>query len=132
MRIVDLEAKKVLVRMRKTVDPKWLQTAPIDEVEAWLLRIYGVGDFASGFILFRGLGRARTLPWSPKFVIAARATYGAKATRISLEKTAVKYAQGRKNWLGHWSLYLWAATFVRREEKSVRGTRVDEDGPRLL
>ena len=82
---------------------RWLQTAPIAEVDAWLRKIWGVGDFASGFILYRGLGRARSLPWSDMFVRAAKATYPA-TTRKDLERRAEAYGP----WKGHWALYLWA------------------------
>jgi DNA-3-methyladenine glycosylase II len=89
------------------VDEKWLQTAPIAEVDAWLRRIWGVGDFASGFILYRGLGRARSLPWSDMFVRAARATYPG-ADRPTLERKGDAYGR----WKGHWALYLWAVTLT--------------------
>lgn len=89
------------------VDEKWLQTAPIGDVDAWLRRIWGVGDFASGFILYRGLGRARSLPWSDMFVRAARATYPG-ADRAALERKGEAYGR----WKGHWALYLWAVTLT--------------------
>ena len=112
------------------VDEKWLQTAPIDEVEAWLRRIWGVGDFTVAFVLYRGLGRslpptdppqagrrsrkrALGLPWSDKFVEAAKKTYGRAASRASLTKTAAAYGP----WVGYWSLYLWASTFVGSERR---------------
>lgn len=89
------------------VDEKWLHTAPIGEVDAWLRKIWGVGDFASGFILYRGLGRARSLPWSDMFVRAAKSTYPG-TTRKDLEKRAEVYGP----WKGHWALYLWAVTLT--------------------
>jgi DNA-3-methyladenine glycosylase II len=89
------------------VDEKWLQNAPIGEVDAWLRRIWGVGDFASGFILYRGLGRARSLPWSDMFVRAARNTYPG-TNRADLERRAEAYGP----WKGHWALYLWAVTLT--------------------
>ncbi len=89
------------------IDQKWLQTAPIEDVDAWLRKIWGVGDFASGFILYRGLGRARSLPWSDMFVRAAKATYPG-TTRKDLEKRAEAYGP----WKGHWALYLWAVTLT--------------------
>ncbi|HEY1955678.1 MAG TPA: hypothetical protein VGH28_08695 [Polyangiaceae bacterium] len=92
-------------------DEKWLQTAPIAEVESWLRSIWGVGDFSVAFILYRGLGRSLPpplgLPWSDKFVDAAKETYG-RATRADLEKKAAHYGP----WTGYWSLYLWGAGFV--------------------
>jgi DNA-3-methyladenine glycosylase II len=89
----------------RDVDETWLRTAPLVDVDAWLRRIWGVGDFASGFVLYRGLGRARSLPWSDGFVRAARETYPG-ADRASLERKAKHYGP----WIGHWALYLWAAT----------------------
>jgi 3-methyladenine DNA glycosylase/8-oxoguanine DNA glycosylase len=86
---------------------KWLYSAPIGEIDAWLRKIWGVGDFASGFILYRGLGRARSLPWSDMFVRAAKATYPG-TTRKDLEKRAEAYGP----WKGHWALYLLAVTLT--------------------
>jgi DNA-3-methyladenine glycosylase II len=88
--------------------PSWLHTAPLAEVERWLRAIWGIGEFAAAFVLFRGLGRAIALPWGPKFVAAAQATYGAQCDRAALERRAGAWGP----WLGHWSLYLYAATFV--------------------
>ncbi len=115
------ELTRVLVNDRKAkaiwsvsqafakIDEAFLQTAPITEVEAWLQAIHGVGDFTTAFVLYRGLGRALALPWGPKFVNAAKQTYGASCTRPTLEKRGKTYGP----WLGLWSLYLWAATFVQ-------------------
>jgi len=93
------------------VDERWLCTANIADVTAWLRRIYGVGEFATGFICFRGLGRAISLPHRQgardAFVEAARKTYPG-ATRATLERRAASYGA----FMGHWSLYLWGATFV--------------------
>ena len=93
------------------VDEKWLQTAPIGEAEAWLRSIWGFGDFSVAFVLYRGLGRSLPpplgLPWSDKFVEAAKKTYG-RATRADLEKKAAAYGP----WIGYWSLYLWGSSFV--------------------
>ncbi len=86
---------------------KRLQSAPIAEVDAWLRGIWGVGDFASGFILYRGLGRARSLPWSDMFVRAAQKTYPG-ADRAALERKGAAYGR----WKGHWALYLWAVTLA--------------------
>jgi DNA-3-methyladenine glycosylase II len=90
------------------IEPSWLRSAPLAEVERWLRAIWGIGDFAAAFVLFRGLGRAIALPWGPKFVTAAQATYGATCDRAALERRAGAWGA----WLGHWSLYLYAATFV--------------------
>jgi DNA-3-methyladenine glycosylase II len=87
------------------VEPSWLHAAPLGDVERWLRAIWGVGDFAAAFVLFRGLGRAIALPWGPKFVTAAQATYGARCDRAALERRAGAWGP----WLGHWSLYLYAA-----------------------
>ncbi len=91
-----------------STEPSWLHTAPLGDVERWLRAIWGVGDFAAAFVLFRGLGRAIALPWGPRFVTAAQATYGARCDRAALERRAGAWGP----WLGHWSLYLYAATFV--------------------
>jgi DNA-3-methyladenine glycosylase II len=96
------------------VSTSWLEEASLGDVEAWLRRIYGVGDFTTGFVLYRGLGRA-VLPShasftirSPKLLAAAKQTYGTTCTSTTLRKKALGYGP----WVGLWSLYLWAATFA--------------------
>jgi DNA-3-methyladenine glycosylase II len=120
------ELMKILQHDRKTkavwsvaqafakVDETWLETAPIDEVEAWLRRIYGVGDFTAGFVLYRGLGRPLTASHasftvrSPKLLEAAKKTYGPTCTATTLRNKGLTYGPH----FGLWSLYLWASTFV--------------------
>jgi DNA-3-methyladenine glycosylase II len=95
------------------VDEAWLRAAPLAAVEDWLRRIWGVGDFTAAFVLYRGLGRALPpplgLPWSDKFVDAARATYGRAVTRADLVHKGAPFGP----WVGYWSLYLYASSFVR-------------------
>jgi DNA-3-methyladenine glycosylase II len=125
-RVPETELAKVLGHDRKAravasvsrafakVDDEWLAKAPIEEVEAWLRTIYGVGDFTTGFVLYRGLGRPITASHasftlrSPKLVAAAQRTYGPKCNATTLRTKALSYGP----WLGLWSLYLWASTFI--------------------
>jgi DNA-3-methyladenine glycosylase II len=90
-----------------TVDEAWLRAGPLGEVEAWLRAIWGAGDFTVGLVLYRGLGRSLPpplgLPWSEKFVAAARTTYGPTTTRSFLVDKARHYGR----WVGYWSLYLY-------------------------
>jgi len=41
----------------QTVSETWLKTAPDAEIRAWLLGLYGIGEWSASFILLRGLGR---------------------------------------------------------------------------
>jgi DNA-3-methyladenine glycosylase II len=98
-----------IARAFAAVDESWLRAAPIAEVRAWLRSIYGVGEFTSGFVLYRALGRfdGATL-FSPHLVEAAGRVYGRAMTAADMRRACARYA----SWGGHWMLYLWASTFV--------------------
>jgi DNA-3-methyladenine glycosylase II len=88
-----------------TRDERWLRAAPYGEVEAWLRGIYGIGEWSSAFILFRGLGRGDRLPFTPQLEVAARRVYGPEVSPPELRRLAAPYGP----WQGYWALYLRAA-----------------------
>jgi DNA-3-methyladenine glycosylase II len=94
-----------VARAFASVDDAFLREAPLSEVEAWLLRIHGVGPFTSGFVCFRGLGRFLHHAVSPRLLAAAEAIYGAPFTMADLEKVSARYGA----WGGMWALYVYAS-----------------------
>jgi DNA-3-methyladenine glycosylase II len=106
----ELKAKRVaaIARAFARVDPTFLREAPLDEAEAWLRAIHGVGEFTSGFVLFRGLGRFVRSPMQPGLLRAASAAYGRSMDATEVTQLAASYGR----WGGHWVLYLRAASFV--------------------
>ncbi|HEY0797990.1 MAG TPA: hypothetical protein VGD50_02515 [Candidatus Baltobacteraceae bacterium] len=89
------------------VDEEWLRSAPVDEVEQWLLDIEGVGPWTAGFVLIRGLGRLeyRVTPDEP-LIEAYREIYAEpQATAAEVRRVADGYAPLS----GLWAVYLRAA-----------------------
>jgi len=80
-----------------------LRSAPLAEVEAWLRKINGIGEWSSQLILLRGLGRMETLGVGDSLLEAARAVYGpvSTATMNTLAELYGEYA-------GYWLFYLKA------------------------
>jgi DNA-3-methyladenine glycosylase II len=97
-----------LARAFCEVREDWLRAAPLDDVEAFLQGIKGVGEFTSGFVLFRGLGRFIRQPLSKRLTAAAARVYGREMT----ERDVLEKSQGYGPWAGYWSLYLWMSTLV--------------------
>lgn len=96
-----------LARAFTEVEPSFLAQAPVGRVAEWLGGIYGVGEFTTAFVLFRGLGRYHGLPIaSPKLIEAMSAVYGERCTLADLERRLARYGA----WGGHYALYLWAST----------------------
>lgn len=90
-----------------SVDDRFLRTAPMPELEAWLREIPGVGAFTTSFVAFRGLGRHLTSPLSPKLVAIAESIYQRKLGGEGLGEIARGYGP----WAGHWAVHVWASTF---------------------
>ena len=90
------------------VGPEFFRDTPQDELKGWLESIHGVGEFTTGFVLYRGLGRFERLPASPGFTRAAEKVYRRPLSTADLERMAAHYGP----WAGHWALYLWASGFV--------------------
>ena len=85
------------------VDEPWLYAAPVEDVQAWLRAIKGVGEWSTAFVLFRGLGRHAPMPMTPPALNAVRAAYG-DITPQQAESLADSYAP----WTGYWLMYLRA------------------------
>ena len=89
------------------VGDDFFRDATDPELIAWLEAIHGVGDFTTGFVMYRGLGRFRSVPMSPKFTLAAERVYGRRLSRADLEALFAQYGR----WGGHWAVYVWTSTF---------------------
>jgi DNA-3-methyladenine glycosylase II len=95
---------QAVVRAFCDVDDEFLRTAPVGEVERWLLDIDGIGAWSSAFVLFRGIGRMEHMPVTEPFLRAARPVYGPDATDDEIREIAARYGP----WGGYWGLYLRA------------------------
>ena len=51
------KALAAVVEGFQQVDETWLKTAPDADIRAWLLSLYGIGEWSVSFIMLRGLGR---------------------------------------------------------------------------
>ncbi len=87
-----------------TVDEAWLREAPSEEVEAWLLKINGIGAGSANFILLCGLGRMEKLPFDEKWLLdAARRVYAQNGLTIKqVAQIALTYGE----YQGYWAHYL--------------------------
>jgi 3-methyladenine DNA glycosylase/8-oxoguanine DNA glycosylase len=94
-----------VARAFASVDEAFLREAPLADVEAWLLRIRGVGPFTTGFVCFRGLGRFLHHAVSPRLLAAAETIYGAPFTAAELELVSARYGA----WGGMWAIYVYAS-----------------------
>jgi len=63
------------------VDEQWLRTGPYDEVNAWLRRIPGIGEWSATFVLIRALGRMERASTEEALLRAASRVYGPAAER---------------------------------------------------
>ena len=92
------------------VDEGWLRTAPYGELQRWLRKIKGIGEWSAAFVLLRGLGcMERAILEDPKnpYVIhllgAANKVYGPISIG-GLRGKAAHYG----NLQGYWAHYLRA------------------------
>lgn len=95
-----------------SVDRQWLETAPSEFVEKWLLGIKGLGEWSAMFIMVRGLGRTdkglisdREGRFTTEMLRAARKIYGPDTSLDDLYTLAEYYG----GWQGYWGYYLRAA-----------------------
>jgi DNA-3-methyladenine glycosylase II len=85
----------------------WLKTAPDEDVARWLRSIRGIGEWSASFILMRGLGRMRYIPFGDKWIMqAASMVYGQLVTPEDVVRLAQSYGDNA----GYWAHYLRAAT----------------------
>lgn len=88
------------------LDESWLREAPSDEVEAWLLRIKGIGAWSARFILIRGLGHMDRLSvGEDRMHEAVKKRYGA-LTEAQMAEIGARYGDYR----GYWAYYLRVAS----------------------
>lgn len=85
------------------MDENWLREAPYAEVEAWLLRIRGIGAWSASFVMIRGLGRMDFLKVpETRLVEAASRLYG----RSLNAQDVIALAQGYPGYQGYWAHYV--------------------------
>ncbi|MBZ0299494.1 MAG: DNA-3-methyladenine glycosylase 2 family protein [Anaerolineae bacterium] len=88
------------------VDEGWLRTGPIEDVEAWLLAVKGIGPWSASFVLVRGLGRMEAFKVPEQRLIdAASRLYG----HILSARDVLHLAQDYPGWQGYWAHYVRAA-----------------------
>jgi DNA-3-methyladenine glycosylase II len=85
------------------VDERWLRAVSIEEAEAWLRSIHGIGAWSAGFVLLRGLGKMERLPHGDTRLVAAAAqAYERTLTWPAVEQLAGRYHAHK----GYWAHYL--------------------------
>lgn len=90
-----------------TVDEEWLRTGDYNEVRRWLRSIKGIGEWASGFILIRALGRMERLTAPESNLIeAASRWYGRPMNADDVIQTAQHYGP----YQAYWAHYIRAAS----------------------
>jgi DNA-3-methyladenine glycosylase II len=92
------------------VDEQFLRSGPYQEVEEWLLKIKGIGDWSAHFILIRGLGRMEKISITPdsiheKILVEAVSRVYSPGKSVNDEKI-LQLADHYGNWQGYWSYYL--------------------------
>jgi DNA-3-methyladenine glycosylase II len=108
------------------VDETWLRTGPVDDVQAWLRSIKGVGKWSTAFVLFRGLGRHAPMPLTVPTLKAIRQTYGAHVSEPEAAALEDRYAP----WTGYWVMYQRAAVIPFLDDASVSRGTLGGSGPR--
>jgi DNA-3-methyladenine glycosylase II len=86
-------------------DESFLREGPIEQVEAWLRSIHGIGEWSAMFILVRGLGHVEFLPIEKRLLAAASERY----QQVVDERVLTQLAEPYGNWRGYWAHYLRAA-----------------------
>ncbi len=90
------------------IDERFLRTAKYDEVEKWLSKINGIGEWSSKLIMLRGLGRMEKLAVEKRLLKAASSVYGygQPLAQPRFDQIAEKYGP----WKGYWAYYLRASS----------------------
>jgi len=109
------QAVLAIARAFAAVDERFLNEAPLDEVERWLLAIHGVGPFTASFVLFRGLGRFRGQPLHPGLLAAAGRVYGRTLSADGFHQLSRAFGP----WGGYFALYLWASTYLLPQRQAA-------------
>jgi DNA-3-methyladenine glycosylase II len=98
-----------VARAFSEVDKEFLETAPDEEVEAWLRNIKGIGEWSATFIMVRGLGRMEYIPLTETRLLEAASKvygHGKELGRQELKRLAERYGP----WQGYWAHYLRVGT----------------------
>jgi DNA-3-methyladenine glycosylase II len=90
------------------IDERFLRTAKYDEVERWLSKINGIGEWSSALIMLRGLGRMEKLAVEKRLLKAASTIYGhgKPLAQPRFDQLAERYGA----WKGYWAYYLRASS----------------------
>ena len=90
------------------IDERFLRTAKYDEVERWLSKINGIGEWSSKLIMLRGLGRMEKLAVEKRLLKAASTIYGQGKPLVQgrFDQLAERYGP----WKGYWAYYLRASS----------------------
>ena len=90
------------------IDERFLRTAKYDEVENWLGKINGIGEWSSKLIMLRGLGRMEKLAVENRLLKAATDVYGhgKPLAQARFDQLAERYGP----WKGYWAYYLRASS----------------------
>jgi len=89
------------------VDEHWLRSAPSDQVEAWLLKIKGIGEWSARFIMIRGLGHMdRMSIGEGRLTERVRELYGRDLSEDQIRAIGARYGK----YQGYWAYYLRSAT----------------------
>jgi DNA-3-methyladenine glycosylase II len=107
-----VEYLMAVTRAFDRADEQFLRCGPYSEVEDWLLRIKGIGDWSAHFILIRGLGRTERLSLTPnsvheKALVEAVSRVYAPGQNLDGEEI-LRLAERYGDWQGYWAYYLRA------------------------
>ena len=91
------------------VDEEFLRTGNYDEVEAWLRKIKGFGEWSASFVLLRGLGRMEQAPLSEKVLLEAASRQYGRGRDLTRSEVA-KFAERYGPYKGYWAHYLRVAS----------------------
>jgi len=87
------EYLSAVARAFKEVDEEFLRVADYDEVEVWLRKIKGIGEWSAAFVLLRGLGRMERVPLTEKKLIEVVSQvygYGEAITHKTIQSIATE------------------------------------------
>jgi DNA-3-methyladenine glycosylase II len=90
------------------IDERFLRTAKYDEVERWLSKINGIGEWSSKLIMLRGLGRMEKLAVEKRLLKAASTIYG--HGKLLAQPRFDQLAERYGPWRGYWAYYLRASS----------------------
>ena len=88
------------------VDENWLRHGPLDDVEAWLLKIKGIGAWSARFVMVRGLGRMdQGSTGEARLIEVVRERYGQDLSEDQIKAIGASYGA----YQNYWAYYLRSA-----------------------